>query len=76
VDRDLQEYRRAARVLSSKRQRLLERYPRLWVGVYRGKVVAKAKTLPTLMAQLDEREIPRRHVIVRFIDKNRRTMVL
>lgn len=76
VDRELQQFRRAARVLSSRHPRLIDLYNRKWVAVYRGKVQVQARSLPSLMAQISEKGLPRGHVIVRFIDKNQRTMIL
>lgn len=76
VDRDLQRFRRSARILSSDRPRLIERYPKQWIAVHNGKVQAQGKTLRSVLTQLDKKGVPRRRVIVRFIDKTPRTMIL
>ena len=47
---------------STDRPRLINEYPLQWVGVYRGKVSAKADDLPSLMEELDQaRHSARRH---------------
>ena len=76
VDRDLQAFRRSARVLSSRHPRLIDRYPKQWVAVHQGKVRAQGKTLRSLLAQVDKKGLPRERLIVRFIDKTQRTMIL
>ena len=76
VDRELQAFRRSTRRLSSNHPRLIDRFPKQWIAVYDGKVLAQAKTFSSLMTQVDEKGLPRQHTIVRYIDKNRRTMIL
>ena len=76
IDRDLQDFRRAARALSSNHPRLIDSYPKQWIAVYRGRVRATGTTFSAVMTQLDLKGLPREHVIVRFIDKNQRTMIL
>ena len=76
VDRDIQKFRKSARVLSSKHSRMITRYPKQWIAVYQGKVRAQGRTLRSVLAQIDEKEIPRGDVIVRYIDKNERAMIL
>ncbi|MDP9236269.1 MAG: DUF5678 domain-containing protein [Chloroflexota bacterium] len=76
VDSDLRAFRKDARVLSSKRQHLISRYPNQWVGLHRGKVVAKGDTVDSVVEQLDALGIPRGRAIVRYISKNPRKMFL
>ena len=76
VDRDLQSFRRAARVFSSNHPRLIDRYAKRWVAVHRGRVRASGKTFGSVMAQVDSKGLTRDSVIVRYIDKNQRTMIL
>ena len=76
VDRKLASYRRAAAVLSSEHARLVEKYPRQWVAFYDGDVRASARTLDELLAKVDEARLPRQEVLIRFIDRNERTMIL
>ena len=74
--RDLQRFRNSARLLSSRQARLIEKYPKQWVAVYRGRVRAHARTLQNLMREIDEKGLPREDVITRFVDKNQRTFIL
>lgn len=76
VERDLRSFRSTARVLSSSHPRLIDRYPKQWVALYRGRVRASGSTFASVMAQIDKKGLPREHVIVRFIDRNQRTMIL
>lgn len=76
VDRGLQDFRKAAQVLSSRHPRLIDRYSKKWVAVYRGQVRASGKVFASVLAEVDKKGLPREHVIVRFIDRNQRTMIL
>lgn len=76
IDRELQSFRRGAKVLSSEHPRLIDRYPKQWVAVYRGKVKAHGRTFRSVLQQIDQKGLPREHIIVRYIDKNQRTMIL
>lgn len=76
LEKELEEFRTNARVLSAEQGRLISRYPQRWVAVYEGDVAADAPTLADLIRQIDERGLPRGHVIVRYIDKHPRTLIL
>ncbi len=76
VAKELSEFRQAARVLSSRHPRMIDKYQKQWVGIYQGQVAATGRTLQALLAQADKKEIPRKDLLVRFIDKNQRTLVL
>jgi hypothetical protein len=76
VDRDLRSFRNTARILSSSHPRLIDRYPKQWVALYRGRVRASGSTFAAVMAEIDNKGLPREHIIVRFIDRNQRTMIL
>ena len=76
VDRELQSFQMTARILSSSHPRLINRYPKQWVAVHKGKVRASGRTFGSVMTQVDKKGLPRAHVIVRYIDRNRRTMIL
>ena len=76
IDRELTQFSKSARVLSADPPRLMDKYDKRWVAVYRGKVRATGKTLRELLAQVDQKELPRGHLIARFINRNRRTMIL
>jgi hypothetical protein len=76
LDRELSAFRRSARAFSSQHPSLIEKFPKQWVAVHRGKVRAKATTYNALMRQVEKNKLPREHIMVRYIDKNARTMIL
>ena len=76
VDRELAAFRKTAAVMSQADPRLIDKYAKQWVGVYRGKVEASGSTLNSVLRQLDKMHIPTENVMVRYIDRHRRTMIL
>ena len=76
VDRELAEFREAAAVMSQAHPRLIDHYAKQWVGVYRGEVEASGSTINAVMRQLNNKHIPTNKVMVRYIDRHRRTMIL
>lgn len=76
IDRELTGFAQAAKVLSSSRPRLIDEHPLQWIGVYEGRVAASGKTMKSLVAQLRKAGIPVERTIVRFIDKQERTLIL
>ena len=76
IAKELREFSKSAEMLSNDRPRLINEHPLQWVGVYRGQVSAKADDLPSLLEELERRGIPLGDTIVRFIEKNQRTLIL
>ena len=76
VASELRDFQQSAETFSSNHPRLIEQYPKQWVAVHGGKVQASAKTYRLLLARLERQGIPAAHTIVRYIDTNRRTMIL
>lgn len=76
IARRLREFSKSAEMLSNDRPRLIDELPSQWVGVYRGRVSAKADDLASLLEELERRGIPLGDTIVRFIEKNQRTLIL
>lgn len=76
IDRGLRRFADAAKVLSSDHPRLINEHPSQWVGVYHGKVAASATTMESLLSKLRENGVPAKDAIVRFIEKNERTLIL
>ena len=76
VARDLDDYRKAAQALSESYQNLLEQYPEQWVAFYDGKVQAHGSKRESVLSQVDEKKLPREHVLVRHIHKEQRTVIL
>lgn len=76
IDKEIQDLHKSARILSSQRQRLIEKYPQKWVALYQGAIGASAPTYSQLLSRIDRENISRSSVIVRFISKNIKTMIL
>jgi hypothetical protein len=76
VAKELQAFQRSAKALSSDRPRMIDQYPNQWIAVQEGRVKANAKTFETLMAEVEKKKLPRRNLIIRFIDTSERTMIL
>ena len=76
IAKGLVEFSKSAEVLSIDQPRLIHEYPMSWIGVYQGKVSAKADDLPALMKKLEKQGIPPGDAIIRFIERNQRTLIL
>lgn len=76
LDAELQEFRENADMLSSKRAHLIGKYAKRWVAIYDCQVKADGSSLNQLLAKVDQLKIPRDRVIIRYIDKNLRRMIL
>ncbi len=74
--RSLREFQRSARVLSSNQPRLVDEYPDQWIAVSDGTVVAHGDKLNIVLRQIDQKGIDRSDVIVRFIERTQRTLIL
>ena len=74
--RSLRAFQRSARVLSDNHPRLIDEYPNQWVAVANGTVMAHGNTLKQVLAQIDAEGISRDDVIVRFIERTQRTLIL
>ena len=55
---------------------LVERYAQKWIGVYAGEVKAAEDDLESLLRALDRHRIDRSETVVRFIEKEQRTLIL
>ena len=76
IDRSLTAFSKSAQVLSAEHPRMIEKYPKQWVAIYEGEVRARGSTFLGLMSQADKEGLPRNELVVRYIDRNQRTMVL
>ena len=76
IAKGLQEFSKSAELLSNDRPRLIHEHLLQWIGVYRGEVSAKADDLEALLEELKKQGIPLGDTIVRFIEKNQRTLIL
>ena len=76
VSRELRSFRKAAQVLSSDHPRLIDQYPKEWVAIYRGEVVAHGRTLDAVLKAVKRKGIPQERTIIHYIETNQRTMIL
>ena len=76
IDQALTRFRETTRLLSSQAPRMIEEYPDQWVALYDSEVQASGDSMEEVLRQVDRKELPRKHVIVRFIARNPRTMIL
>ena len=72
----LGKFSETAKLLSSQRPRLIDEHPKQWVGLYDGHVEVFGDSLDEIMSAIDERQIPRDSVILRFIDTEEKTLIL
>ena len=76
IAKGLREYSKSAELLSANQLRIVNEHSMKWVGVYQSRIAAKADDLPSLMQELEKRRIPPGETIIRFIERNQRTMIL
>jgi len=76
IAEELAEYREAARVLSTDQPRMIDEHPLQWVGVYKGQVVASGRSLKSVMSQLKKKSVPSEAALIRFIDREPKTLIL
>lgn len=74
--RSLRKFHRSASVLSSKQPRLIDQYADQWVAVCDGTVVAHGESLEGVLHQVDDQGLSRSEIIVRFIERTQRTLIL
>ena len=56
--------------------KLLGKYAQKWVGVCSGEVKAAQDDLNSLLEELDSRSVSRSETVVRFIEREQRTLIL
>ena len=76
IAQSLRVFQRAARVLSDNHPRLIDEYPDQWVAVADSTVMVHGDTLEQVLEQIDAQDISRADVIVRFIERTQRTLIL
>jgi hypothetical protein len=76
IGRELRVFSKTARLLSKDRPRLIQRYPKKWVGIYRNKVRATDSTFKGLIKKLRHQHIDPSRTLIRFIDTSDRKLVL
>ena len=75
VAKSLIDFAQSSDLLSNDRH-LVKKYAQKWVGVCRGEVKAADDDLDSLLRMLDSQGVPRSDTVVRFIEKEQRTLIL
>ncbi len=75
VARSLHDFTKSSDLLSKDRA-LVKRYAQKWIGVCSGEVKAAEDDLDSLLEALDRQGVPRGNTVVRFIERERRTLIL
>ena len=76
LDAELQKFRKDTKLLSSKRMNFIAKYPKRWIAIYDGQVQADARSLKQILTKVDEMQLPREGVVIRYVDRNLRRMIL
>jgi hypothetical protein len=66
----------SAQIFSSDNPRMIDLYENKWVGVYNGRIEAVADTLDKLLEQVEDKNIPAGNTVVRFINREPKTLIL
>jgi len=75
VAKSLTDFSRSSELLSVDSS-LVDRYAHKWIGVCSGKVMAAEDDLEALLDSLDTQGLPRNQTVVRFIEREQRTLIL
>lgn len=73
---ELMEFTHSAQLLSETSARLMDEYPQQWVAVFNGRVASAADSFQEILQQVDAHNLPRDKIIVRYIDREPKTLIL
>ena len=73
---ELKEYRQRVELFESRRLQLVEQYPDKWAAMVGRELIIVADSYEGLLAEIDARGIPRRWVVIRFLDSAPLPMIL
>lgn len=76
IVRDLKEFEASTQALSDNHPRFIDEHPQKWVAVYRGSVAIAADSFDEINEKIEAKGLPREHVIVRFITRDKKTLIL
>lgn len=76
IARELHEFAASASALSDDHPRFIDAYPQKWVAVYHGRVAVVADSLEDLAETAKSEGIPSEQIIIRYIDRNQKTLFL
>lgn len=76
LDADLQKFQKDTKLLSTKQENFLKQYSDRWIALYDGKVRADAASMNLILTKLDELNLPREQVVIRFMNQKSHRMIL
>jgi len=76
IAKNLKEFSESAKLLSDSKANLLDNHELYWIGIYKGEVSVKSKKLSLLLEKLEKRNIPLEDTVIRFVEKNKRALIL
>jgi len=76
VASELKKFKRTAKLFSSNTEQLLEKFENRWIAAYDGSILTDAANLNKLIEKIDRLGIPRRGVLVRFIERDTQKLIL
>lgn len=74
--REMKDFDMSLETLCSNYGQILKEYPNQWVAVHQGEVKASAETHELLMAAVEQKGLPRHNVLIRFLDKTGRKLIV
>lgn len=69
VSEGVRAFGKTARAFSAKRTQLLAKYPKRWVAMFDGNVIADGSSADEALAAVDQAGYRRESVLLRFIDR-------
>lgn len=76
VAKELADFRANVQILSSERDRLIDRFECKWVGIVKGKVVVSGDSTEDVISQLTHQGENLEAAVVRLIDRDLKTLIL
>lgn len=74
--REMKDFDMSLETLCSNYGQILKEYPNQWVAIHQGEVKASAETHELLMAEVEQKGLPRHNVLIRFLDKTGRKLIV
>ena len=76
VAKNLSDFSNSAKLLSSEHDRLINSHEHQWVGVVRGTVLVTGESTEGVIQELKEKGVDPEDAIIRFIDRELKTLIL
>jgi hypothetical protein len=73
---ELRSFSRSGRFFSANYSRLIKEHPKEWVGIYDGKLRVTAKSLRSVVSQLEKKGFPPNLSLVEYMDVSGQKLIL